>query len=197
MSALLTRQTEVEIRESNIAVLGRQAFEATHQAKGDSRDPEWEGVGKAGGVKMWRTGQIEVLMFSDRRYFYDEDAYIVLHMYKKADSGRVPFSYDIYYWIGQKATQDDIATAAYKSVELDEREFSKLIIKWTNAVTTNVQTSESRRLNTAKRKVTNLTASSHSFPLSCFSEEASPHNGTTLLFVFPQELSRRSRTALL
>ncbi|KAH0831989.1 hypothetical protein J3R83DRAFT_12888 [Lanmaoa asiatica] len=36
------------------------------------------------------------------------------------DSGKVPFSYDVYYWIGQKAAKDDTAIAAYKSVELDE-----------------------------------------------------------------------------
>lgn len=109
MSALLTRQTKVEIKESNIAVLGRPEvdttpvigdhynltitaqFEANHQAEGDGPDPAWKGVGKAGGAKIWRVEQSTLVDWPDRGphvfrphdrygYFYDEDAYIVLHV---------------------------------------------------------------------------------------------------------------------
>lgn len=112
MSVLLTRQTRVEIKEYNIAVLGlpeveisdadhrrplrsnnqpTAQFEASHQADGDGTDPAWKGVGKAGGVKMWRVEQSTLVDWPDRGphvvrpqdrygYLYDEDAYIILHV---------------------------------------------------------------------------------------------------------------------
>jgi hypothetical protein len=85
--------------------------------------------------------------FQTTGYFYDEDAYIAFKTFracssspdywrvfgpdqtsKMANSGKVLFSYGIYYWIDQQALQDDTATAANKSVELDECEFSTAII---------------------------------------------------------------------
>ncbi|KAF8442996.1 hypothetical protein L210DRAFT_3534605 [Boletus edulis BED1] len=66
MLALLTRQTRVEIKESNIAVLGRPEFEANHQAKVDMRDPIWEGIGEAGGAKMWRIEQSRLIDWPDQ-----------------------------------------------------------------------------------------------------------------------------------
>lgn len=43
------------------------------------------------------------------------------------DSAKAPFAYDVYYWIGEKVTQDDALTAAYGSVELDECAFSRRV----------------------------------------------------------------------
>ena len=110
MSVLLTRQTRAEIKESNTAILGRPQvkmklminallqsndllagqFGANNQSQGGSQDPAWEGVGRAGGVKMWRIEQSKLVDWPDRGphvfrphdrygYFYDEDAYIVLY----------------------------------------------------------------------------------------------------------------------
>jgi len=50
--------------------------------------------------------------------FYEGDSYIVLNTYKEPDSPKL--FYDIYYWLGKTTTQDEMGTAAYKTVELDD-----------------------------------------------------------------------------
>lgn len=46
---------------------------------------------------------------------------IVLQTYKK-DVKTEAMSYDLHFWLGSKTSQDEAATAAYKTVELDDRE---------------------------------------------------------------------------
>ena len=107
MSALLTRQTKVAIREENVAVLGNPEVDdprsrrslrsnvcqlvAKLQAEGDAQDDSWEKASKNTGVKIWRIEQFKLVDWPERGphvfrdferygYFYDEDAYIVLHV---------------------------------------------------------------------------------------------------------------------
>lgn len=47
--------------------------------------------------------------------FYSGDSYIVLNVWKHNDA----LQYDAHFWIGKYSTQDEYATAAYKTVELD------------------------------------------------------------------------------
>ena len=72
-------------------------------------------------------------------HFYDGDSYIVLHVcslprpfskhisiaieiktYKK-DPDNEELSYDLHFWLGSETSQDEAGTAAYKTVELDDR----------------------------------------------------------------------------
>ncbi|KAG9315850.1 WD40-repeat-containing domain protein [Chiua virens] len=132
MFAGLSRQTRLPIEDSNIAVLGRSEFDAKYQVKPGSLDPVWEGAGKKLGITMWRVDQSGLVTWPDETayraferlgYFYDEDAYILLRP-RPPIRVKGPFCYDIHYWIGNKAMQEETATAVYKSIELDERVLS-------------------------------------------------------------------------
>jgi len=48
--------------------------------------------------------------------FYDGDSYIVLKTVKQGNS----FRWDVHFWLGEKTSQDEAGTAAYKTVELDD-----------------------------------------------------------------------------
>lgn len=93
-------------------------------------------------MQIWRIEQFHVKEWPKTRYgnFYDGDSYIVLHVrlildpmvprsferlllvqaYKK-DPDNEQLSYDLHFWLGSDTSQDEAATAAYKTVELDDR----------------------------------------------------------------------------
>jgi len=50
--------------------------------------------------------------------FYSGDSYIVLRTVAIPNSK--DFSYDVHFWIGAESSQDEVGTAAYKTVELDD-----------------------------------------------------------------------------
>jgi len=54
---------------------------------------------------------------------YDGDSYIILNAYKKSPDSDV-LSYDLHFWLGEETTQDEAGTAAYKTVELDDRAYT-------------------------------------------------------------------------
>ena len=90
---------------------------------GDS-EPAWQNAGKTPGTQVWRVEQFHIKPVdysSDRALaLYDGDSYIILNTYKKTpDAGA--FSYDLHFWLGEETTQDEAGTAAYKTVELDDR----------------------------------------------------------------------------
>jgi gelsolin len=45
---------------------------------------------------------------------------MVCNTYKETPSAK-KFSYDIHFWIGTYSSQDEYGTAAYKTVELDNK----------------------------------------------------------------------------
>eukprot|EP00656_Telonema_subtile_P005936 TRINITY_DN12725_c0_g1_i2.p1 TRINITY_DN12725_c0_g1~~TRINITY_DN12725_c0_g1_i2.p1 ORF type:complete len:395 (+),score=141.02 TRINITY_DN12725_c0_g1_i2:103-1287(+) len=83
-------------------------------------EPAWEGVGKHPGVRVWRIEQFRVVAWPEDQYgeFHVGDSYIVLSTTKKSATAE-GLNWDIFYWIGAESTQDEYATAAIKTVELD------------------------------------------------------------------------------
>ena len=86
-------------------------------AAGES-EAAWKDAGKAAGLQIWRIEEFKVKPWPKERYgeFFTGDSYIVLHTVGESPK----FVYDVHFWIGQDSTQDEYATAAYKTVELDD-----------------------------------------------------------------------------
>ena len=101
----------------------------------------WTDAGTSLGLQIWRIEKFHLVPWPADRTgsFYDGDSYIVLHVgatlssiissvitsfqtYKKTPKAE-SFSYDLHFWLGENTTQDEAGTAAYKTVELDDRAF--------------------------------------------------------------------------
>ncbi|CAL1712956.1 unnamed protein product [Somion occarium] len=120
MEELLTNPAKYNIEDSNIALLGSDLEKNVREHAGDN-DPAWDQAGKKPALRIWRIEQFHVVDWPKERYgsFYDGDSYIVLHTYKTSQDAE-ELSYDLHFWIGENSTQDEAATAAYKTVELDD-----------------------------------------------------------------------------
>ncbi|CAG8575558.1 677_t:CDS:10 [Funneliformis mosseae] len=69
--------------------------------------------------QAWADPSTKVVPKNDYGHFYSGDSYIVLHSYKKNDKTEA-LAHDIHYWLGLDSSQDEVGTAAYKTVELDD-----------------------------------------------------------------------------
>jgi len=70
---------------------------------------------------VWRIEKFRVKSIPKDQYgtFYSGDSYIVLNTYKKPNTNAL--LWDVHFWLGTFTTQDEAGTAAYKTVELDDR----------------------------------------------------------------------------
>ncbi|KAJ3565280.1 hypothetical protein NP233_g7731 [Leucocoprinus birnbaumii] len=118
--AHLTKPTQYDIEDSNIALLGSDLEKKVREHAGD-KEAAWEYAGASAGLQIWRIEQFHVVEWPKDRNgsFYDGDSYIILHTYKRTPDD-TSFSYDLHFWLGQQTTQDEAGTAAYKTVELDD-----------------------------------------------------------------------------
>jgi len=93
--------------------------ERSVKKKSAQSEPAWEGTGKAVELRVWRINKFKVEVWPKADYgkFFTGDSYIVLNVYKVP--GEDALKMDVHFWIGSHSTQDEYATAAYKTVELD------------------------------------------------------------------------------
>jgi gelsolin len=108
------------IADSNIANLGTDLEKKVREAAAH-KEPAWEHAGQHVGLEIWRIEKFQVKPWPKDQYgsFYSGDSYIVLNTWKKA--GNDALHWDIHFWLGEHTTQDEAGTAAYKTVELDDR----------------------------------------------------------------------------
>jgi len=68
-------------------------------------------------LQIWRIEKFQVKDWPKNSYgqFFSGDSYICLYTVKKGGN----CTYDIHFWLGNKTSQDEAGTAAYKTVELD------------------------------------------------------------------------------
>ncbi|KAF7327822.1 Actin-binding protein [Mycena kentingensis (nom. inval.)] len=118
--AHLTKPTQYNIKDTNIALLGSDLEKRVRESAGD-KEPAWATAGTEIGLQAWRIEKFKVVEWPKDRLgsFYDGDSYIVLNTYKKTPDAEA-FSYDLHFWLGENTTQDEAGTAAYKTVELDD-----------------------------------------------------------------------------
>jgi len=117
---MLTKPKTYNISDSNIANLGSD-LEKKVKAAAAEKEPAWENAGKKIGLQIWRIEKFKVKAWPTEQYgsFYDGDSYIVLNTYKK--EGGNAYLFDVHFWLGTHTSQDEAGTAAYKTVELDDK----------------------------------------------------------------------------
>jgi len=116
----MLKPRKFDIEDSNIALLGSDLDKKVRKAAAETEDA-WKDAGKKLGLQIWRIEKFHVVAWPVERYgkFYTGDSYIVLRTFKK-DPEAEKLSFDVHFWIGNKSTQDEYGTAAYKTVELDD-----------------------------------------------------------------------------
>lgn len=109
----------VPLAESNCAGIGTDEDKALRKGAA-ATEPAWEGAGSKPGVLVWRIEQFKVVAYPEQSYgdFYSGDSYIVLDTVADPESGKL--HHTIHFWLGEKTTTDEMGTAAYKTVELDD-----------------------------------------------------------------------------
>ena len=67
---------------------------------------------------IWRIEKFKLVAVKQDTYgiFYEGDSYVILNVYLDSTDA---LRYNIHFWLGDKTTQDEMGTAAYKTVELD------------------------------------------------------------------------------
>lgn len=107
----------VPLEDSNVANMNSDEAKAKrHEAA--TKEPAWEGVGTESGLWIWRIENFKAVPWDKTKYgqFHMGDSYIVLHVVEKESA----LSRNIYFWLGETTTIDEMGTAAYKTVELDD-----------------------------------------------------------------------------
>jgi len=108
------------VADTNLANFGTQ-LEKDIKAAAANKEPAWENAGKSVGLNIWRIEKFQVKAVPENTYgtFYSGDSYIVLRTYKNPGSDKL--LYDVHFWLGSNTSQDEAGTAAYKTVELDDK----------------------------------------------------------------------------
>jgi len=114
----LRKPKEYDWKDSNMAKFGSDEDRKVKKESAET-EPAWKGAGQDVGLQIWRIVKFKVTHWEKEEYgkFYSGDSYIILNTYKEPDNEEL--KYDVHFWIGKYSTQDEYATAAYKTVELD------------------------------------------------------------------------------
>jgi len=110
-----------KLEDSNMALYNSDIAKKARKAAADT-EKEWDGAGKEEGVEIWRIENFGVKRWPKEQYgsFYSGDSYIVLETYKE-DKEAADLDYNLFFWLGKTTSQDEYGTAAYKTVELDDK----------------------------------------------------------------------------
>jgi len=108
---------QADLEDSNVAGIGSEEDRAARKAAAET-EPAWEGAGQAPGIEIWRIEKFEVKKIDreDHGKFFGGDSYIILST-TEDDDGEL--KWDIHFWLGGETTTDEMGTAAFKTVELD------------------------------------------------------------------------------
>ena len=116
----MIKQKEYNIADSNIAMLGSDLEKEVKKAAAEC-EPAWNNAGKEVGIMIWRIEKFKVIHWPKEEYgkFFSGDSYIILNTYKAPGSDKL--LHNVHFWLGKYTTQDEAGTAAYNTVELDDK----------------------------------------------------------------------------
>jgi len=116
----LVKPKTYNIADSNLALFGSKLEHDVKKAAAN-KEPAWDNAGKEVGLLIWRIEKFHVKPWPKEQYgsFYSGDSYIILNTYK--EPGKNEMKYTVFFWLGDHTTQDEAGTAAYKTVELDDK----------------------------------------------------------------------------
>jgi len=106
-----------------MALFGSDVEKKIKAAAADG-EPQWDGAGLKPGLQIWRIESFKVKPWPESKYgqFHTGDSYIVLHTYiKDPEVNPDKLAWNVHFWIGSESSQDEYGTAAYKTVELDDK----------------------------------------------------------------------------
>lgn len=106
---------------TNIGGIG-SAEDVKLRAEAALTEDSFADVGTEPGVEVWRVEKFELerigaLSDDGNLSLYSGDAYIILYTAIDGDGTK---SYNLHYWIGDDATQDENGAVAYYAVVLDD-----------------------------------------------------------------------------
>ena len=110
-------------QDTNMALFGSDVEKKIKAAAADG-EPQWDDAGLKPGLQIWRIESFKVKPWPESKYgqFHTGDSYIVLHTYiKDPEVNPDKLAWNIHFWIGSESSQDEYGTAAYKTVELDDK----------------------------------------------------------------------------
>jgi len=114
----MLKQKNYDWKDTNMALFGSDVEKNIKKHSAET-ETQWHGTGKSVELRVWRINHFKVEKWPMHEYgkFYTGDSYIVLNVFKV--EGHDDLKMDVHFWIGKYSTQDEYATAAYKTVELD------------------------------------------------------------------------------
>ena len=119
----MQKDRPVDWQDTNMSLFGSDIEKKCKAAAADS-EPQWDDAGVKPGLQVWRIEQFRVKPWPKSKYgrFHAGDSYIILNTYvKEPDVNPDKLAWDVHFWIGSESTQDEYGTAAYKTVELDDK----------------------------------------------------------------------------
>jgi len=116
----MQKAKKFDLASSNVAGLGSKENRELKKAAAQT-EKAWADAGKAIGVQIWRIEKFQVVAWKKEDYgkFFSGDSYIILNTYKKTPDSAA-LAYNVHFWLGESTSQDEMGTAAYKTVELDD-----------------------------------------------------------------------------
>lgn len=108
----------LKIEDTNMDGYGGKEHREKQKALAD-KQKEWDGAGEKPGIQVWRIEKFRVKHWPKEEYgtFFAGDSFIVLDTYKEEEE----LKYNVHFWLGQNTSQDEAGTAAFKTVELDDK----------------------------------------------------------------------------
>ncbi len=130
---------EDEWKLTNIGGIG-SVDDLKLRAEAALTEDSFGGVGEEPGVEVWRVEKFELerigALKAGTLSLYSGDAYLVLYTAEDEDGVK---SYNLHYWIGDDATQDENGAVAYYAVVLDDLLGQKVSVRYCfRLVVTNV-----------------------------------------------------------